>query len=271
MILFVTPPFPSRSGRFFLESCLIKYLFRAPIARALWSRERVVVVAVARRRRARLVGRRVWWSTSTRDGDGDDARARMPNDADADARARAWGQGHHSGAEGGGGASRARASGIFAACFTARAEVEDMEGRATWSTRESDEREWGGAETRGGWTRRARSSTNDEGEASSDGSNRAPDFGIDRATYVANVSNGVESNEALRLWLKRREMWLNSGRRRRSSLDRMMSFTGRAKIPRDASYESFLGESPGREFKPPVPLGEMVRFLNECWEIGDGL
>jgi len=206
----------------------------------------------------------------------------MPNDADADARARAWAQGHHSGAESGGGisraradsvggASRARSSGIFAACFSPRTEVEDMEGRATWSTRESDEREWGGAETRGGWTRRARSSTNDEGEASSDGSNRAPDFGIDRATYMANVSNGVESNEALRLWLKRREMWLNSGRRKWSSVDRMMSFTSRAKIPRDASYESFLGESPGREFKPPVPLGEMVQFLNECWEIGDGL
>lgn len=174
--------------------------------------------------------------------------------------------------------TRARSGGIFSACFSSRVDVQDAEGRAVWSSLSDDGRGIERAETRGrGRSRRSRASgTNDEDEASSDGSNRAPDFGINRETYRANLSNGVETNEALLLWLKRREMWVNSGRGRRSvdrrsSLDRRLSFDRRAKIPRNASYDSFLGESPGREFKSPIPLGEMVQFLNHCWDMGDGL
>lgn len=173
-------------------------------------------------------------------------------------------------------ASRARSGGIFAACFASAAADEALdEGRAGWSAVSED------ARTRGGrWSGRDASAgslgASDGDEASSDGSNRGPDFGIDRATFRANLSNGVETNEALRLWLKRREMWVNPGRRRRSvdrssSLDSPRRFDRRAKIPRNASYDSFLGESPGREFKSPIPLGEMVQFLNHCWDVGDGL
>ena len=112
---------------------------------------------------------------------------------------------------------------------------------------------------------------------SGSGSGREPDFGIDAKTYRFNRINGVATNRALLLWLKQREMWTNPGRRRAregqgddADRDRAM----KRQIPRNASYESFLGVARvrvDREFKAPIPLREMVEFLNQCWAEGEGL
>ena len=112
---------------------------------------------------------------------------------------------------------------------------------------------------------------------SGSGSGREPDFGIDAKTYRFNRINGVATNRALLLWLKQREMWTNPGRRRAregqgddADRDRAM----KRQIPRNASYESFLGVARvrvDREFKAPIPLHEMVEFLNQCWAEGEGL
>jgi len=112
----------------------------------------------------------------------------------------------------------------------------------------------------------------DRSDASeSEGSGREPDMGLDRATYNFNALNGVATNPALLFWLKRRQMWVNPGRSRgrvkRTSSDKRKS------IPRNASYDSFLGVARPHDgpFKTPIPLAEMVEFLNDCWAEGEGL
>ena len=109
---------------------------------------------------------------------------------------------------------------------------------------------------------------------SGSGSGREPDFGIDAKTYRFNRINGVATNRALLLWLKRREMWTNPGRRRRAEGDADRDRATKRQIPRNASYDSFLGVDRvrvDRAFKAPIPLREMVEFLNQCWAEGDGL
>ena len=106
----------------------------------------------------------------------------------------------------------------------------------------------------------------------SESSGRAPDFGIDRATYRANVVNGVETNAALREWLKRREMWKNAGRRRTDGDGEGKQATKKMSVPRAASYDTLLGyDRPSGAFKRPIRLADMVYFLNDCWAEGEGL
>ena len=106
----------------------------------------------------------------------------------------------------------------------------------------------------------------------SESSGRTPDFGIDRATYRANVVNGVETNAALREWLKRREMWKNAGRRRTDGDGEGKQATKKMSVPRAASYDTLLGyDRPSGAFKRPIRLADMVYFLNDCWAEGEGL
>jgi hypothetical protein len=112
----------------------------------------------------------------------------------------------------------------------------------------------------------------DRSDASeSEGSGREPDMGLDRATYNFNSLNGVATNPALLFWLKRRQMWVNPGRSRRRA--KRTSSDKRKSIPRHASYDSFLGVARPHDgpFKTPIPLAEMVEFLNDCWAEGEGL
>lgn len=112
----------------------------------------------------------------------------------------------------------------------------------------------------------------DDGGFGSESSRRAPDFGIDRATYRANVANGVETNAALREWLKRREMWRNAGRHRTDGEGKQAT-SKKMSIPRAASYDTLLGydRPSGAAFKRPIRLADMVFFLNDCWADGEGL
>ena len=112
----------------------------------------------------------------------------------------------------------------------------------------------------------------DDGGFGSESSGRAPDFGIDRATYRANVANGVETNAALREWLKRREMWRNAGRNRTDGEGKQAT-SKKMSIPRAASYDTLLGydRPSGAAFKRPIRLADMVFFLNDCWAEGEGL
>jgi hypothetical protein len=113
----------------------------------------------------------------------------------------------------------------------------------------------------------------DDGDGfGSESSGRTPDFGIDRATYRANVANGVETNAALREWLKRREMWKNAGRRRTDGDGEGKQATKKMSVPRAASYDTLLGyDRPSGAFKRPIRLADMVYFLNDCWAEGEGL
>ena len=141
----------------------------------------------------------------------------------------------------------------------------------------------------------------DEEDDDDEGSMRGCDFGLSRTTWRANVGNGVDANAALRVWLKRREMWRNvgnrSGRRRGggahddhgattttttttnnlsltslSSSSRRYGVSKRQGIPNGASYDSFLANRPAsKAFKQPIALPDMVDFLNQCWAEGDGL
>ena len=113
----------------------------------------------------------------------------------------------------------------------------------------------------------------DDGDGfGSESSGRTPDFGIDRATYRANVANGVETNAALREWLKRREMWKNAGRRRDDGDGEGKQATKKMSVPRAASYDTLLGyDRPSGAFKRPIRLADMVYFLNDCWAEGEGL
>jgi len=113
----------------------------------------------------------------------------------------------------------------------------------------------------------------DDGDGfGSESSGRTPDFGIDRATYRANVANGVETNAALREWLKRREMWKNAGRRRDDGDGEGKQATKKMSVPRAASYDTLLGyDRPSGAFKRPIRLADMVYFLNDCWADGEGL
>jgi hypothetical protein len=144
-------------------------------------------------------------------------------------------------------------------------------------------------------------SEDEEDDDDDEGSMRGCDFGLSRTTWRANVGNGVDANAALRVWLKRREMWRNvgnrSGRRRGggahddhgattttttttnnlsltslSSSSRRYGVSKRQGIPNGASYDSFLANRPAsKAFKQPIALPDMVDFLNQCWAEGDGL
>ena len=105
----------------------------------------------------------------------------------------------------------------------------------------------------------------------SEGSGREPDMGLDRATYNFNALNGVATNPALLFWLKRRQMWVNPGRSRGRA--KKVASDKKKCIPRHASYDSFLGvaRSHSGPFKTAIPLAEMVEFLNDCWDEGEGL
>lgn len=138
----------------------------------------------------------------------------------------------------------------------------------------------------------------EDDEDDDEGSMRGCDFGLSQTTWRANVGNGVDANAALRMWLKRREMWRNvgnrSGRRRGggahddhgatttttsnlsltslSSSSRRYGVSKRQGIPNGASYDSFLANQPAsKAFKQPIALPDMVDFLNQCWAEGDGL
>ena len=160
-----------------------------------------------------------------------------------------------------------RARGAGAREHAARADAP----RARASTRGGAARDDGRSGARE-WGRASESATAaTSSDASTSGSGRDTDYGIDRKTYRFNRVNGVTTNHALLLWLKRREMWTNPGRRR--ARDDGESRTRRS-IPKNASYESFLGVNGvrgDRAFKTPIPLREMVEFLNQCWDAGEGL
>jgi hypothetical protein len=225
--------------------------------------------------------RRATTTTTTRDGGGDD------DDDDDDGRRRATTNDATTRRARDGTRDGAGWTTLLSGCFGGGASAREDGGageqrrRTTTATRarrrrdgDANARADGGAN--GNHRRRASESatTVRSSDDSGSGSGREPDFGIDAKTYRFNRINGVATNRALLLWLKRREMWTNPGRRRRAEGDADRDRATKRQIPRNASYDSFLGVDRvcvDRAFKAPIPLREMVEFLNQCWAEGDGL
>ena len=165
--------------------------------------------------------RRATTTTTTRDGgdddDDDDGRRRATTNDATTRRAR---DGTRDGA-----GWTTLLSGCFGGGASAREDggAGEQRRRTTTATRarrrrdgDANARADGGAN--GNHRRRASESatTVRSSDDSGSGSGREPDFGIDAKTYRFNRINGVATNRALLLWLKRREMWTNPGRRRRA-------------------------------------------------------
>ncbi|KAK4277167.1 hypothetical protein QN277_015206 [Acacia crassicarpa] len=77
------------------------------------------------------------------------------------------------------------------------------------------------------------------------------------------IDHPVFINHGLLLWNQTREQWLqrrNSERRPR---------VREPIISEDETYESLLGSN--EPFPQPIPLGEMVDFLDDIWEMEDDL
>ncbi|XP_057434474.1 uncharacterized protein LOC130727380 isoform X2 [Lotus japonicus] len=66
-------------------------------------------------------------------------------------------------------------------------------------------------------------------------------------------------NHGLRLWKQTRKQWVGN-----KKTERRMQ-VGESRISWNATYESLLGTT--RPFRQPIPLGEMVEFLVDIWEL----